>query len=50
MHRQLAVGRIGVRLILPSFAFLIIAVACSNNDQGTNLNNPHTDSGTGTCR
>jgi hypothetical protein len=40
MHRQLAVGRIGVRLILPSIASLIIAVACSNNDQGTNLNNP----------
>jgi hypothetical protein len=40
MHRRLAVGRVGVRLILPSIASLIIAVACSNNDQGTNLNNP----------
>ena len=40
MHRRLAVGRIRVRLILPSITSLIIAVACSNNDQGTNLNNP----------
>ena len=40
MQRRLVVGRTGVRLILPSIASLIIAVACSNNDQGTNLNNP----------
>ncbi|HET9709638.1 MAG TPA: hypothetical protein VFP39_15170, partial [Gemmatimonadales bacterium] len=42
MHRQLAVGRQHVRLLLASLASLIIIVACSNNDQGTNLNNPPT--------
>jgi len=40
MQRRLVVGRTGVRLILPSIASLIIAVACSNTDQGTNANNP----------
>ncbi len=40
MHRLYQGGRIGLRLLLPSCASLVIAVACSNNDQGTNLNNP----------
>ena len=41
MHRQLSGGRRSqVRLFLASLASLIIAVACSNSDQGTNLNNP----------
>jgi calcineurin-like phosphoesterase family protein len=40
MHRQHLGWRTGVRLFLPSLASLLIAVACSTNDQGTNLNNP----------
>jgi hypothetical protein len=31
-----------LRLLLPSLASLVIAAACSNNDQGTNLNSPPT--------
>jgi len=42
MHRHSAGGRATLRLLLPSLGSLIIAAACSNNDQGTNLNNPPT--------
>ncbi|HET7252119.1 MAG TPA: metallophosphoesterase [Gemmatimonadales bacterium] len=40
MHCQHPGGRTGMRLSLPSLVFLLVAVGCSNNDQGTNLNNP----------
>ena len=42
MHRHSPGGRATLRLLLPSLGSLIIAAACSNNDQGTNLNNPPT--------
>jgi calcineurin-like phosphoesterase family protein len=40
MYRLAPGGRAGVRLLVPSLVSLSIAVACSNNDQGTNLTNP----------
>jgi hypothetical protein len=42
MHRHSVGGRTLLRLLLPSLGSLVIAAACSNNDQGTNLNNPST--------
>lgn len=42
MHRQLPGGRTRLRPLLASFTSLVVAAACSNSDQGTNLNNPPT--------